>query len=301
MPSSAGPGVQDDEPSKQQRRLDKMMDENAIDDSEDVDEDFANLQKTISNTRKQQSKPLDDERAAHVLGFPFLPLIRPLTISDLESCVALENAAFHNPAHRCSPEKFDYRLTSCPELCMGLFCTVSKENAKSLDTLCIDTLKTARPVETGRDDGAVSVLFAHIVSTRSNSEVVTDNDMDWPRDFRTSRPNKSGLGHQEGGRTITLHSLAVHPKLQGCGLGKLIMKAYIQQIRMSDTADRISLICQDHLINYYLKHGFKDKGPSVATFGGGGWRDMVLQLSSPKKDGPPKNDSSTKKSGPAKK
>lgn len=33
------------------------------------------------------------------------PYTRPLTISDLDSCVALENAAFQNPAERCSPEK----------------------------------------------------------------------------------------------------------------------------------------------------------------------------------------------------
>ena len=30
---------------------------------------------------------------------------RPLTVSDLDSCVALENAAYENPQERCSPEK----------------------------------------------------------------------------------------------------------------------------------------------------------------------------------------------------
>ena len=33
------------------------------------------------------------------------PYTRPLTVSDLDSCVALENAAFENPQERCSPEK----------------------------------------------------------------------------------------------------------------------------------------------------------------------------------------------------
>lgn len=33
------------------------------------------------------------------------PYTRPLTVSDLDSCVALENAAFENPEERCSPEK----------------------------------------------------------------------------------------------------------------------------------------------------------------------------------------------------
>lgn len=33
------------------------------------------------------------------------PYTRPLTISDLESCVALENAAFTNPEERATREK----------------------------------------------------------------------------------------------------------------------------------------------------------------------------------------------------
>lgn len=127
---------------------------------------------------------------------------------------------------------------------MGLFVTVPPEKAKAAG-FDIETLHTAWPVETGRSDGAVSVLFAHIVSTRCLGDVVTDADMDYPRDFRTSKPNTSGKGHREDGRTVAIHSLAVHPKLQGCGLGKLIMKAYMQQIHNSGTADRISLICQD--------------------------------------------------------
>jgi ribosomal protein S18 acetylase RimI-like enzyme len=124
---------------------------------------------------------------------------------------------------------------------MGLFCTVAPGSLKDWE---IDTLKTANPVETGRNDGAVSVLFAHIISTRTDSELVTDKAMDYPRDFRTVKPNTSGLGHLEVGRTVAIHSLAVHPKLQGCGLGKLIMKSYMQQINNSGTADRISLISQ---------------------------------------------------------
>jgi hypothetical protein len=41
----------------------------------------------------------------------FSPNIRPLTISDLESVIALENAAFPNPEHRASPEKASPRTT----------------------------------------------------------------------------------------------------------------------------------------------------------------------------------------------
>jgi hypothetical protein len=36
------------------------------------------------------------------------PYTRPLTISDLESCVALENAAFTNPEERATREKASF-------------------------------------------------------------------------------------------------------------------------------------------------------------------------------------------------
>lgn len=109
----------------------------------------------------------------------------------------------------------------------------------------IETLASAKPVETHRADGAVSVLLAHIVSTSSLSETVTDSDMGYPTDWRTRAGKSTDVGHQESGRTIALHSLAVAPKLQGCGVGKIILKAYIQQMNNSGLADRVSLLCQD--------------------------------------------------------
>lgn len=109
----------------------------------------------------------------------------------------------------------------------------------------LETLQFAKPVETDRENKAVSVLLAHIVSTRGSGNVVADKDMDYPRDWK-SNPGKSGsTGNQAGGRTVALHSLAVAPKLHGAGLGKLILKDYIQRINDSGTADRVALICQD--------------------------------------------------------
>jgi len=136
---------------------------------------------------------------------------------------------------------------------MGLFCTVVPAKTQGWE---IETLSTAHPVETDREDGALSVLFAHIVATRIHEAVVTNAAMDYPRDYKTAR-NRSGsnhgscqpspVGHQETGRTICIHSLAVHPKLQGVGMGQLILKAYMQQVKNSNLASRIALICQEVL------------------------------------------------------
>ncbi|KAI2624375.1 hypothetical protein GGR54DRAFT_596224 [Hypoxylon sp. NC1633] len=249
--------------------------ENAVDDTEDLsDEEFVEITKTTSHGRYRQDISRF-EKVQGLLPFIFCPNVRPLSVVDLESCVALENAAFTDPAHRCTREKFEYRLTACPELCHGLFCTVVPDSVPGFE---IDTLPPSHLVETGRNDGARSVLLAHIVATRSDSEVVTDAAMDYPHDFRTERHNTSGLGHQGGGPTVCIHSLAVHPKLQGCGLGKLLMISYLQQLRNSDLASRCALICRDYLVPFYKKFGFLHKGESRTSFGGGGWQDMVLTI-----------------------
>ncbi|KAI0971382.1 hypothetical protein F4678DRAFT_461330 [Xylaria arbuscula] len=252
--------------------------DDAVDDTEDLPDDYVMAQKSMSWERRRRQSV---RSAQDLLPFSYSPLIRPLTISDLESCVALENAAFANPAYRCTRDKFVYRLTACPELCMGVFCTVVPANTQGWE---IDTLHTARPVETGRNDGAVSVLLAHIVATRSDDPVVTDDAMGYPQRDNAARARSNDadgsriLGHREFGRTVCIHSLAVHPKLQGVGLGKLIVKAYLQQIKSSALADRVALICQEHLVNYYKRYGFSHNGPSEASLGGGGWNDMVFDL-----------------------
>ncbi|KAK4211674.1 hypothetical protein QBC37DRAFT_402223 [Rhypophila decipiens] len=253
--------------------------EQAVDESDDADGEFVTLQKTISQKRRA-AKDSPESRLHKAFPFPYLPNIRPLTISDYKSCVELENAAFPNPEHRASPEKFEYRLTTCPELSLGLFCTVVPDQVRGWE---IETLACAKPVETDRADKAVSVLLAHIISTKCCGEVIADSDMDYPRDWRKLGGKCTNAGHQESGRTVALHSLAVSPKLQGCGLGITIVKAYLQQMNNSGLADRVSLICQEYLVSYYERFGFTHVGKSNAQFGGGGWHDMTFALSGPPK------------------
>lgn len=104
-------------------------------------------------------------------------------------------------------------------------------------------LDFAHPVETKRPGKGKSVLLAHIIATASNSEVVTDKEMGVPADWKTT-VGPSEVGHVEGGQTICMHSLAVSPKLQGCGLGKLVINAFVQRMEVRK-AERIALICQD--------------------------------------------------------
>lgn len=105
--------------------------------------------------------------------------------------------------------------------------------------------------------------------------------MELPENWRrrsSTLPNESGVeppGHQDQGSTIAVHSLAVLPEHQGKGLGKTLMKAYVQRIKDAKIADRIALLSHDHLIPFYESLDFKNRGPSECTFGGGGWSSLV--------------------------
>ncbi len=87
---------------------------------------------------------------------------------------------------------------------MGLFCTATPDSS-----IKAETLTTGRPVESNREDGAISVLLAHIIATLSNDPVVTDEAMDFPRDWNSDHPTVSISGHLDGGRTICIHSLGM--------------------------------------------------------------------------------------------
>jgi GNAT superfamily N-acetyltransferase len=102
-----------------------------------------------------------------------------------------------------------------------------------------------RPVETDRENGAISVLLGHVIASKTDSKVATDASMDYPRDWKDEHPAPSELGHLEEGRTIVLHSVAMAPQVQGRGLGRVLLLAYMQHMNGAGIADRLVLIAHD--------------------------------------------------------
>lgn len=80
----------------------------AVDDSDDVDSDYAAAQEALSQQRRA-AKVVPELRLQKALPCAFCPNVKPLNMSDWEAVVALENAAFPNPAHRASEEKVSQR------------------------------------------------------------------------------------------------------------------------------------------------------------------------------------------------
>ena len=86
------------------------------------------------------------------------------------------------------------------------------------------------------------MLLAHAIATRTTDDVVTDEAMDFPKDWDSANPAPNNVGHREDGRTICLHSFAVAPGFHKRGLGRTLLTAYIQQYSTAGIADRIALI-----------------------------------------------------------
>lgn len=84
-----------------------VMSECAIDETEEVNDRFVLAQRAekIQAEQRLHPKNMGPLHVQDVVPFHFSPNFLPLTISNWEACVALENAAFTNPQHRCTPEK----------------------------------------------------------------------------------------------------------------------------------------------------------------------------------------------------
>jgi ribosomal protein S18 acetylase RimI-like enzyme len=168
----------------------------------------------------------------------------------------------HNPTHQ-----FQYRLKTCGNLSLGIF--------TSSDTDTIPTAATSTPVYSGAPERK-AVLLGHIVATKTTNPTVTDDDM------RVPPPGTSTadalVGHREQGRTICVHSLAILPSFQRKGLGKTLMRAWLQRMQSHGIGDRVALIAHEPLVGYYEALGFENLGASKAQFAGGGWFDMVREL-----------------------
>ncbi|KAJ6059606.1 hypothetical protein N7444_003245 [Penicillium canescens] len=192
---------------------------------------------------------------------------RPLTIAPswmscthLFSCCLSQMSKTVSRSKMLSRSRSVARVTRCPELSLGLF------------TLPLLGEGEPKPRPT---------LVGHIIATRTSEPLVTDRSMRLPDNWQNERwsfEDSQAVGHEEGGSTIAIHSLAVEPEHQGKQVGSTLMKSYIHRIREAQIADRIAIIAHDHLIPFYESFGFESRGPSKCQFGGGGWVDLVLEF-----------------------
>ncbi|KAF5673429.1 acetyltransferase [Fusarium heterosporum] len=196
--------------------------------------------------------------------------VRQLDIDDLERSLVVETAAFP-PAEAATREKIEYRLTVCPELCIGLFLRAGETLPSPIPQ---DIPFIERPISEN------DKLLAHVISTKTTNKPVRDEDMDYPSDWKANPQGEYDVGHKKGGRTIALHALAVSPDYQRSGIGKAIMRSYIERMEVINAGDRISILTYDRLVPYYQKLRFEHYGKSESEYAGVAWHDLSYIFSS---------------------
>ena len=97
-------------PDSQQKKISGVAGnkkEGLIDDSIDVDEEDVEIQRkpSLQHQRNTMERGKTHPVQHKLGGIEYCPLLRPLSVSDIDSCVALENAAFKSEQHRCTPAK----------------------------------------------------------------------------------------------------------------------------------------------------------------------------------------------------
>lgn len=232
--------------------------------------------------------------------FPPNLSIRPLTIEDIDQCVALEKNGFPID-ERCSEEKFKYRLTVCPELCSGLFVREYgyKYNAVNLPEVAekLENEKNIRREQEGDDDEVADnnnknnndydqddeelpiklsvvkeTLIGHITATKTYSDRITEESMSLPlKDDVT-------CGHVEQSRHIGVHSVVIDSKWRGKNLGTLMLHDYIQKLSNQDLGSNVVIIAKEELVSFYEKIGFVNHGESECKHGGVSWYDLSIDL-----------------------
>ncbi|KAF6819233.1 GNAT family [Colletotrichum plurivorum] len=199
--------------------------------------------------------------------------IRPLSIRDLDQSAAVEAAAF-TPSTAASREAIEYRLSVCPELCLGLFVPEGTEDFAAAKEQTQIPVLAASP-DPSRNDA----LVAHVLATKATTRFIKDEDMDFPPTWKADPAAQYDVGHKPEGKTIGLHALAVLPSQQRSGFGKKLMIAYIEHMRENGQADRISILTYDNLVSYYEKLGFTHYGTSDCKHAGVAWQDLAYEYS----------------------
>ena len=90
-----------------------------------------------------------------------------------------------------------YRLTTCPEIALGLFSTSDSHGMAASSP----TFPRARPPDSTHP-AKKGVLIGHVIATQSAASLVTDESMEMPQDWQSRLAGSEKRGQQEGGRTV---------------------------------------------------------------------------------------------------
>ncbi|MDY3919827.1 MAG: GNAT family N-acetyltransferase [Candidatus Limivivens sp.] len=83
--------------------------------------------------------------------------------------------------------------------------------------------------------------------------------------------------HKPDGDWQTVFGLNVLPQYRRRGIAEKLIKALIQAAREKGCRG-VVLTCKEHMIHYYEKFGFVNRGRADSSHGGAAWYDMRLEF-----------------------
>ncbi|KAK2916672.1 hypothetical protein QQF64_025244 [Cirrhinus molitorella] len=84
--------------------------------------------------------------------------------------------------------------------------------------------------------------------------------------------------HVPDSPTVHIHVLSVHRHCRQQGKGSILLWRYLQYLRCLPGLRRALLVCEEFLVPFYQKAGFKEKGPSAITVGALAFTEMEYPL-----------------------
>lgn len=82
--------------------------------------------------------------------------------------------------------------------------------------------------------------------------------------------------HDEKGSWQMIFSVCVDPEYRKRGLGHILLKEFIRQVKTQTQRKGLVLTCHEHLVHWYAACGFKDEGICSSEHGGSVWHQMRL-------------------------
>ncbi len=82
--------------------------------------------------------------------------------------------------------------------------------------------------------------------------------------------------HDEAGCWHMIFSVCIDPEYRNRGLGHILLKEFIRQVKIQTQRKGLVLTCHEHLVHWYAACGFKDEGICSSEHGGSVWHQMRL-------------------------
>ncbi|OPH57247.1 hypothetical protein BC351_25605 [Paenibacillus ferrarius] len=113
-----------------------------------------------------------------------------------------------------------------------------------------------------------------VAETESTSQIVgVTNGIKLSHMDLSDESIKQASEYEVDGSYFCILTIAVHPSHQRQGIASALLKRIIQ-IAQEDQLKGIVLMCEEHLISFYEKHGFRYIMPSNSSHGGIQWHEM---------------------------